>query len=64
SDSDSALEKRTALADLAAGDRVRHTILGIGTVVEVDDAKKQYTIAFDGMATPRKLSFKAPLKKC
>ncbi len=62
--SDSALEKRTALADLVAGDRVRHTILGIGTVVEVDDAKKQYTIAFDGMATPRKLSFKAPLKKC
>ena len=60
-DSNSYLEKCSALADLSQGDRVKHGILGEGTVLEVDDVKKQYTIAFDGMATPRKMSFKAPI---
>ena len=57
------LEKLSALAELAPGDRVIHGILGTGTVTEVDDIKKQYTIAFDGMSTPRKMSFKAPIKR-
>ena len=59
----SVLQKKSALADLQAGDTVEHNILGRGTVVSVDHAAGTYTIQFDNMATPRKMSFKAPLKR-
>ncbi len=60
---DAALEKLSALADLAQGDRVRHAIMGTGTIMAVDGVKHLYTIAFDGISTPRIMGFKAPLEK-
>ena len=59
----SILQKKSALADLTAGDTVEHNILGRGTVVSVDHTAGTYTIQFDSMSTPRKMSFKAPLNK-
>ncbi|MCR5723756.1 MAG: ATP-dependent helicase [Treponema sp.] len=61
--SNAELTKISSLSGMRPGDRVRHGILGNGTVVEVDDAKHQYVIRFDGMATPRRMSFKAPLER-
>ena len=46
----------------AVGQRVRHAIMGLGTVVEVDTAKGAQLVKFDGFATPRALSFRAKLE--
>ncbi len=59
----SILQKKSALADLQPGDTVEHNILGRGKVVSVDHTAATYTIQFDTMSTPRKMSFRAPLKK-
>ena len=45
----------------AVGQRVRHPIMGPGTVVGVDTNKGAHLVRFDGMATPRAISFKAKL---
>ena len=62
-DSEAALSKISALSGLKKDDRISHGILGKGTVVEVDSVKHVYTVKFDTISTPRKMSFKAPLKK-
>ena len=59
----SILQKKSELAGLVPGDQVEHGILGQGTVLAVDEAAGTYTIQFEKMTTPRKMSFKAPLKK-
>ena len=46
---------------LSPGDRVRHSIMGTGTITEVDDRKGAYIIQFDDLPTTRKISFKAKL---
>lgn len=58
----SALTKMSTLSSLSEGDRVKHAILGSGVVLAIDREKKQYTIQFASIATPRKMSFKAPLE--
>ena len=62
-DSNVALAKLSSLSGLKTGDRVSHGILGKGEVVEVDTTKHVYTVKFDDIPTPRKMSFKAPLVK-
>lgn len=62
-ESDSKLSKKEELAGLAKGDMVEHAILGKGTVLAIDEGDGTYTIKFEKTATPRKLSFKAPLHK-
>lgn len=62
-DSNVALAKLSSLAGLKTSDRVSHGILGKGEVVEVDTTKHVYTVKFDDIPTPRKMSFKAPLVK-
>ncbi len=57
------LQKKGALADLEPGNTVEHKILGRGTVQEVNHTAGTYTIKFENIETPRKMSFKAPLKK-
>ena len=47
----------------AVGQRVVHAILGPGTVIEVDTAKGAHVVRFDGMPTPRAISFRAKLEK-
>ncbi len=46
------------------GTRVRHFVFGEGTVQQVDTDQGAYLIAFDGLPTPRKISFKAKLEAC
>lgn len=62
-DSNRALSKMSALAGLSIDDRVEHGILGKGTITEIDETKHVYTVKFDDIPTPRKMSFKAPLVK-
>ena len=62
-DSDAYLSKITALSTLKVGDRVKHAILGTGSILEIDETKHVYTVHFEGMPTARKMSFKAPLEK-
>lgn len=49
---------------LPEGQRVRHFLFGEGTVLETDRDKGAYVILFDGMATPRKISFRVKLELC
>lgn len=62
-ESDTKLAKKEELADLTIGDTVEHKILGRGTVLAIDQTAATYTVKFEKVATPRKMSFKAPLKK-
>lgn len=61
--SDAALKLMSQKAELEPGMRVTHAILGRGTVEEVDSKAKTYLIKFDTIPTPRKMSWKAPVKK-
>ncbi|MCR4607700.1 MAG: UvrD-helicase domain-containing protein [Oscillospiraceae bacterium] len=44
------------------GTRVRHEIMGTGTVTEIDREKKAHIVLFDGFATPRSISVRAKLE--
>ncbi len=46
-----------------AGDKVRHKIFGVGEIIAVKDDMEAYVIQFQGTATERNLSFRAPLSK-
>lgn len=46
------------------GQRVRHSIFGEGTILEVDLERQAWVIRFDGLQTPRTLTFRAKLEKC
>ncbi len=57
------LPERAEENTLGVGTRVRHAIMGEGTVEEVDTEKKAYLIRFDGFDTARAISFKAKLER-
>ncbi|MCR4629498.1 MAG: UvrD-helicase domain-containing protein [Clostridium sp.] len=44
------------------GDRVEHSVFGRGIVKEVDTDRQAYRILFDGMETPRMISYRVKLK--
>lgn len=46
-----------------AGDRVRHSVFGDGTVLDTDAQKSAHIVQFDGVSTPRAISFRAKLEK-
>ena len=46
----------------AVGQRVRHAVMGPGTVIEVDTGKGAHLVKFDAMPTPRAISFRAKLE--
>ena len=48
---------------MVVGQRVRHSMFGDGTVVGIDTDKGAHIVQFDGIATPRKISFKAKLER-
>ena len=61
-----ASEKRLSAGEFEPfpiGQRVRHAILGPGTVVEVDTARGAHIVKFDAVPTPRAISFRAKLEK-
>ena len=49
---------------LPPGRRVRHRVFGPGTVLEADSGKSAYLVQFDGMDTPRQISFRVGLEEC
>lgn len=61
--SSSRLEKISKLEGLIVGDKVSHFMMGKGEILEIDETAHIYTVKFEGISTPRKLSFKAPLEK-
>ena len=46
---------------LSPGTRVRHSILGDGEILECDADRAAYLIRFDGVDTPRRISYKVKL---
>ncbi|MCR5029810.1 MAG: UvrD-helicase domain-containing protein [Fibrobacter sp.] len=48
---------------LFVGDRVRHTVFGEGTVLEIDAKNSSYVIQFDRLETTRNLQFTAKLER-
>ena len=44
------------------GQRVRHSIFGVGTLLDLDPEKAAYVIQFDDMTTPRSITFRAKLE--
>lgn len=50
-------------SSLAVGQRVKHSIFGYGTVVDVDLIKAAHLVKFDNIDTPRSISFRAKLEK-
>ena len=44
------------------GQRVKHSIFGLGTVVDADRSKGAHIVQFDDMPTPRAISFRARLE--
>ena len=57
------LPERAEENTLPVGARVRHAIMGEGTIEELDTEKKAYLVKFDCMETPRAISFKAKLER-
>ena len=62
-ESEEKLAKLVNLSVLKVGDEVSHNILGKGKIIEIDEGKHVYTVLFEKIRTPRKMSFKAPLNK-
>lgn len=50
-------------SSLTVGQRVKHSIFGSGTVVDVDLIKAAHLVKFDNIDTPRSISFRAKLEK-
>ena len=44
------------------GQRVEHSVLGAGTVIDINTEEESYLILFDGKETPRQISMKIRLK--
>ena len=45
------------------GQAVRHAVFGTGVVLDVDRDKQAHVIQFDGIETPRSISFRAKLER-
>jgi DNA helicase-2/ATP-dependent DNA helicase PcrA len=55
------LELRTAGPVYRPGDRIAHSIMGQGEILDIDADKGAYLIKFDTLETPRKVSMRANL---
>jgi len=51
------------VAGFTVGDRIRHAVMGEGTILEIDEVKSAFVIKYDSISTSRKISFKAKLEK-
>ncbi len=59
---ESALEQTAERPVFAPGQRIRHAVFGTGTVLETDREKGFHLVRFDGLTTPRQISFRARLE--
>jgi len=60
---DKAMDARSAGPRFAVGSRVRHSVMGPGTVTALDTEKGAYTISFDRLSTPRTISFRVKMEE-
>ncbi len=60
---DSRLRDGSEAPAFRAGDRVLHGIFGPGTVLETDTENETYTVRFDRLDTPRRLTFRVKLER-
>jgi len=60
--SERALESFASQRSFKPGDRIVHSIMGTGQIIDVDRDNAVYLIQFDELKTPRKISFKVKLK--
>ena len=65
--SEIALRDRFYLKDLSSpiftvGQKIQHAVFGVGYILEIDTEKSAYLIQFEGIATPRSISFRAKLQ--
>ena len=58
------IDEEESPAAFGKGQRVLHPVFGEGTIEEADLERKAYLILFDGMETPRSISFRAKLREC
>ncbi|MBR3060749.1 MAG: UvrD-helicase domain-containing protein [Oscillospiraceae bacterium] len=58
----SALPAEEGPRTLPPGARVKHPILGTGTVLEADTERNAHVVKFDAMDTPRAIAFRAKLE--
>lgn len=56
------MEAAVAAPSFRPGDRIVHSILGAGEVMDIDRDHAAYVIRFDGLGTDRKISLKANLE--
>ncbi|MBD5559415.1 MAG: UvrD-helicase domain-containing protein [Clostridia bacterium] len=59
---DSRLQVKPEDLEIPIGARVRHALFGEGTVIDTDSDRQAHIIQFDGMETPRAISYRAKLK--
>ncbi|MHC1719394.1 MAG: ATP-dependent helicase [Clostridiaceae bacterium] len=59
--SEKMLEATASDLPFNAGDRIMHSIMGAGEVIDIDIDKAAYVIKFDNIGTLRQISFKANL---
>lgn len=60
---ETALRRSAGSGGFAPGDRVRHGIMGLGTVVQTDLQKQAYLVRFDELSSDRRISFRARLER-
>ena len=56
------LPEKDAWEGLSVGPRVRHEIFGVGTILDIDKTRRAHIIVFEGIDTPRTISFRAKLE--
>lgn len=61
--STSYLDGYVADHEFHVGDKIRHNVFGIGTIISILSDRNAYMIKFDQMNTPRMISFRVPIKK-
>mgnify|MGYP004532838405 CR=1 FL=1 len=61
--SESSMISGEEYSSFAVGDRIRHAVMGPGTILDIDSAKCAFLIKYDSLSTPRKISFRAKLMR-
>lgn len=57
------IEEAENAKKLKIGDKINHSVFGNGEILEIDEIKKFFVVKFEGIPTPRKISFKAKLEQ-
>ncbi len=56
------LQNKEESQSVQPGQRIKHRVFGSGTIIDIDREQESYLIQFDGMETPRKITFRVKLE--